>query len=794
MLSGSTELHRVSYLAQRSKLWSTTVTIGYHKLVNSKITTALLICLAASSSAQTPVVPKDGTDRQTVTKILGFEEQTGGPLPMGWNGTPAGTISADKDIAHSGQWSERMERDVSSASTFTTLTKSLPIDFLGKEIELHGFLRTSDVKGYATLWLREDGEGSVLRFVNMQKSNLQGTTPWTEYAVTLPIDPDARTVVFGALIQGTGITWVDDLQLLVDGKPIAEAVAAPPRQVTVLDRVHDFDNGSGVSIESLNDVQTKNLMTLGRVWGFLKYHHPTVTSGQYHWDYELFHILPSVLKASTQTEAQDVIVHWIDRLGSVPPCHTCSHLEPANLSLKPDLVWLKDQKLLGSQLSSRLESIYENRPSGNQFYVTRTPIGNPQFDHEQLYGQIKLPDAGFQLLALYRFWNIMQYWSPNREIAGQDWPEALREFIPQVALARTSDAYQLAMMALIARVNDTHTNLWSSIRLRPPIGNCQFPVNIRFINGQAVVTSYVAPKAGPASGFMLGDIVEQIDGQTVAQLLKQWSPLYADSNEAARLRDSGQSLTRGECGPASTVVRRGDQMTSLHSVRIEAGSLDSLSNKHDLPGDTFRLLSKDVAYLKLSSVKAADIPRYMEQARNTKGMIVDIRNYPSEFVVFALGQFLVTQPTPFARFTSADLANPGAFIWGQPVMLQPGATHYGGRVVVLVDEITQSQAEYTTMAIQSSRNAIVVGSMTAGADGNVSKTPLPGNLSSMISGLGVYYPDETQTQRIGVRVDVKSYPTIAGIRAGRDEVLESGIQQILGPAVSASEIEQLVQH
>jgi C-terminal processing protease CtpA/Prc len=632
-----------------------------------------------------------------------------------------------------------------------------------------------------------------LRFVNMQKMNLHGTTPWTEYSVTLPIDEDARTIVFGAIIQGTGITWVDDLQLLVDGKPIAEAMAAPPRQVTVLDRVHDFDKGSGVSVESLNDLQINNLVTLGRVWGFLKYHHPAVTSGQSHWDYELFHILPAVLKASTRSEAQDVIVHWIDRLGSAPPCQTCSHLELANLSLKPDLAWLKDQKLLGSQLNARLESIYENRPRGDQFYVSRTPIGNPQFDHELLYGQIKLPDAGFQLLALYRFWNIMQYWSPYREIAGQDWPGVLREFIPRAALARTSEAYQLAMMALIAKANDTHTNLWSSIRLRPPTGKCQFPVNVRFINGQAVVTSYAAPEAGPASGFMPGDIVEQIDSQPVAQSLRQWGPMYGDSNEAARLRDSGRALTQGECGAASSVVRRGDQTISLHPVRVETGSLDSLSYTHDLPGDTFRLLSKDIAYLKLSSVKASDVPRYMEKARNTKGMIVDIRNYPSEFVVFTLGQFLVTQPTPFARITSADFANPGAFIWGQPVMLQPGATHYGGKVVILVDEITQSQAEYTTMALQSSPNAIVVGSTTAGADGNFSNTPLPGNLKSMISGLGIYYPNKTPTQRIGVHLDIRAYPTIPGIKADRDEVLETGIRKILGPAMPASEIEQLVQ-
>jgi C-terminal processing protease CtpA/Prc len=761
--------------------------------VNSKHTLTFLFCLTTSLFAQVSAAPKAGIDRQTVADVLGFEEQTGGPLPVGWSGTPSGTVSADKEIVHSGKWSARMERNVDSANTFTTLTKSLSVDFLGKEVQLRGFLRTSDVKGYATLWLREDGEGSVLRFVNMQKTNLQGTTPWTEYSVILNLVPDARRIVFGALIQGTGTAWVDDLHLLVDGKPIAEAAAAPPRPVTVLDRVHDFDRGSGVSIESLNEVQTKNLVTLGRVWGFLKYHHPAVTSGQSHWDYELLSILPDVLKASSQSEAQAAIVRWIDRLGPVTHCGSCSHLELANLSLKPDLAWLRDQKLLGSQLSSRLKFIYENRPSGNQFYVSRTSIGNPQFDHELLYVQIKLPDPGFQLLALYRFWNIMQYWSPNRDIAGQDWPKVLREFIPRIALAKSSEGYELAMMALIAKANDTHTNLWSSIRLRPPTGKCQFPVNVRFINNQAAVTSYADPEVGPSSGFMPGDIVEQIDGQPVVQLLKQWRPLYADSNEAARLRDTGQSLTQGECGAASVVVRRGKQKVSVHPVRVEARSLDGLSYRHDLPGDTFRLLTKEIAYLKLSSVKASDISKYMEQARNTKGMIVDIRNYPSEFVPFALGQFLVTQSTPFVRFTFADFANPGAFIWGQPVMLQPAATHYGGKVVVLVDEITQSQAEYTTMALQSSPNAIVVGSTTAGADGNVSEISLPGNLNSMISGLGIYYPNKTPTQRIGVRLDIRTYPTISGIKSGRDEALETAIRQIVGPALPASEIEQLVQ-
>ena len=49
----------------------------------------------------------------------------------------------------------------------------------------------------------------------------------------------------------------------------------------------------------------------------------------------------------------------------------------------------------------------------------------------------------------------------------------------------------------------------------------------------------------------------------------------------------------------------------------------------------------------------------------------------------------------------------------------------------------------------------------------------------MISGIGVFYPDKKPTQRVGIVPDVESRPTIAGIRDGRDEVLEEGIRQIL---------------
>lgn len=76
------------------------------------------------------------------------------------------------------------------------------------------------------------------------------------------------------------------------------------------------------------------------------------------------------------------------------------------------------------------------------------------------------------------------------------------------------------------------------------------------------------------------------------------------------------------------------------------------------------------------------------------------------------------------------------------------------------------------------KGSVIVGSTTAGADGNVSSIVLPGGLQTMISGVGVYYPDGTETQRIGIVPDIIVKPTIEGIKIGKDEVLEKAIELI----------------
>ena len=713
-------------------------------------------------------------------------------MPAGWGGGPPGTIFADNVVKHTGKWAARIERKPDSPQEFSTLTKSLPMNFKGSRIELRGFVRTEDVSGFAGLWLREDGVEESLEFDGMQRRQLKGTTEWTEYAVALPVNPDGRILYFGFLMAGTGKAWVDDLQLLVDGQPVWKAPEGDVNQ-TVLDRDHEFDEGSKVVLSELTPVQVENLATLAHVWGFLKYYHPKVTSGQLHWDYELFRVMPAVLAAPDRAGANAVLLRWVEGLGGLKPDINASPEVP-DVQLRPDLSWIENEALLGKELSERLRAVRAApRPYGGQYYVTLAPIvSNPVFTHELFYPRIKFPDPGYQLLALFRYWNIIRYWYPYRDLLGEDWDAVLTEFIPRIGLAGNADAYQLELLALIAKVHDTHANLWSSLNVRPPVGDSQLPVTVRFVEGRPVVTDVTAVSGESSSGLQRGDVISAIGGSSVEELVRSWSPYYGASNEPTRLRDMARFMGRGPAGPVRVRVQRGNETVEVDATRVPIASLPKMTGlQHDLPGPAFRLLSREVAYLKLSAVKAAEAASYVEQAAGTKGWIIDARNYPSEFVVFALGAHFVDQPTDFARFTVGDLRDPGTFSFTKPLTLNPQASHYTGRVVILVDEVTWSQAEYTTMAFRVAPGALVVGSTTAGADGNVSQIPLPGDQHTPISGIGVFYPDKRPTQRIGIVPDVEVKPTLDGIRAGRDEVLEEALRQILGPQPPEEEIRKL---
>lgn len=71
--------------------------------------------------------------------------------------------------------------------------------------------------------------------------------------------------------------------------------------------------------------------------------------------------------------------------------------------------------------------------------------------------------------------------------------------------------------------------------------------------------------------------------------------------------------------------------------------------------------------------------------------------------------------------------------------------------------------------------ATIIGSTTAGADGDISYVSLPGDMSTVFSGLGIYYPDGGEIQQVGIVPDIICKPTITGVKAVRDEPLERDV-------------------
>ena len=750
---------------------------------NFCLSLALLLSLRGVALAQAPTTALNALN-------LDFERTNAQTKqPQGWTApSKVYQVATDSVVRHGGRYALRIQFDGprKEQSEFGVATLRVPASFQGKTIKLTGFLKTRNVQnGYAGLWLRVEGENGTLAFENTSKQNVHGDTDWKAYTIELPLDDKAEFILLGGILSATGTMWLDDLALTVDGQPLTQAPVKKP-VVYKADQDTAFRRGSGISLDNLTKQQVENLAVLGRVWGFVKYYHPAVARGDYNLDAAMLRVLPQVLGSKTAAARSQVLSTWVAGFGPVPACATCREPARDSIHMQADLAWLQNKKQLGAVLSKQLVYLRQNRNQDKHYYVRAAPgIGNPVFEHEYAYATPETPDAGLRLLSLYRYWNMIAYFFPYRYAIGEDWQPVLEEFIPQFAAATTAEQYRLRALALIARIHDTHANIYGNDKvLGAYLGQYHAPVQVRFVEGQAVVTDYFEPTLGAATTLQKGDVVLAVARVKVADFVKARKPIAPASNEPTQLRNIARSLLRGSTEQVDLLIRRDGKEFPVTVKRYLPKLLNLAVNNGtpDPKAPAWKLLPNNIGHLTLGTIRTAQLPEIMEAAKNTKGLVIDIRNYPSEFVVFSLSQYLLAKPTQFVRFSQPLVTYPGMFehtpVLGLPAGKGPA---YPGKVVILVNELSQSQSEYTTMALRTVPGSVVVGSTTAGADGNVSAITLPGNISTMISGIGVYYPDGRETQRIGIVPDVAVTPTIKGIREGRDEVLERAVQLIEKP-------------
>lgn len=522
----------------------------------------------------------------------------------------------------------------------------------------------------------------------------------------------------------------------------------------------------------------QDLAILGKVWGFLKYHHPSVDEGTYNWDQELVDIFPSVLEAKTAVERNHLLERWVDGLGMVEVGFIPAQ-EQATVKLSPDLDWI-NVDTLGNTLVEKLRLIQKAKRKDVHHYIGYVSgIQNPLFKNEEPYSSVSFPSVELRLLALYRYWNIIHYYFPYKNQTDEPWSKVLEKFIPKFLEANSELEYKLAVLSLIAHVQDTHANIWSQDSVLSAYrGKNYSAILLSFIEDKVVVTGNRIEELGRQTGLKQGDVIESVDGKPIAALLKERLPFTPASNYSTQLRDFTRDLLCSN-DTAVTVTYSRDSNLMTATIRCYSPNQVTLPSRMQRKDTCFRLLTPDIAYLYLGNIKNEYLPKLMPEVLKTKGLIIDLRCYPSEFMVFTLGTYLLAEPTPFVKFARPNLETPGLFTFTNPLKVgRYNSDYYKGKVVVLVNELTQSQAEYTAMAFRAAPDAKVIGSTTSGADGNVSEIFLPGGIRTLISGIGVYYPDGRETQRIGIIPDIEVKPTIKGIAEGRDEVLEKAIELI----------------
>lgn len=533
-----------------------------------------------------------------------------------------------------------------------------------------------------------------------------------------------------------------------------------------------YDHGSNIVFPEMTPPLVDNLELLGRVWGFLKYHHPTISKGAYNWDYELFQMLPGYLQVTDNKQRDAYLAKWILHYGKIP-VHKDIKPVDTNAVLKPDLAWINPDNL-SPKLYKLLTNIYQNRNNGYYYVSYESPwLKVAKFKNENDYAEMECPDAGFRLLALYRYWNMVYYFFPYRYLMDADWNTVMRNHIPSFVLANDKKTYWKSVKRLIAQIDDTHGAVWSSKPLK--LSHEYFPpFRVKFLqNDTMVVSSYWNSEKLGSAGPHIGDIITHLDGEPVSYWVDSLAPYYAASNHRAKLRQLTWHICNGPDSSVSiTFVSNGIQKEAT----VSRYDFDEFGFEFRTDSICYKDLGDSIGYVSMDDITEEWVKRIADTLHTTKGLILDLREYPNETINYKFYSILSDKSRPFFKSTCPEISNPGAFSWTKPNYTGKGKQAYKGKIAILIDEQSQSHAEFCTMMYRTLPNSIVIGNTTAGADGNVVGIRLPGGVCSYFSGIGIYYPDGMETQRVGIIPDIYVWPTVNGIKEGRDELLEKALE------------------
>ncbi len=320
---------------------------------------------------------------------------------------------------------------------------------------------------------------------------------------------------------------------------------------------------------------------------------------------------------------------------------------------------------------------------------------------------------------------------------------------------------------MLAELEDSHVNVIDDDG-NSHVEQALLPIALQAVDGELVVAA-----SQDTEHVQAGDRIVAVDGEPAAEWISDRLAHHSGPHHR-NMRRVGFDLLVGPKGEERTLkVARNDQQ-----IEIELGhELDELLTVRTRnPVDE---LVEGVVYIDLDRIEQPELDRALSGLDEARAVVFDLRGYPSGLQPGFLGR-LMDREDDFegwmrvlvAQGPNGDLVEGQRFEWGLPA-IEP---HIQVPVVFLTDASAISYSESILGLVKYHGLGTIVGSNTAGANGNILRLSLPGQFEVIYTGMRVIGPDGEIIQGRGIEPDVHVEPTVEGLREGRDEVLERALE------------------
>jgi len=414
------------------------------------------------------------------------------------------------------------------------------------------------------------------------------------------------------------------------------------------------------------------------------------------------------------------------------------------------------------------------------------------------------PEADrWQGTAEQKVWGLMQVWGAVKynfaffeKVPGLDWDAVVRTAVHRVLDAPDQEEYYRRLDELTAVLHDGHTLVVSEWIRGDSYDNP--PLEFEVVEDRIVLARTGDTEEIRAQGIRPGmELVAVGEGVPVRRWLRDHALRYYPGSTPQNGDAFGMFLfLRGPKSTRVTLALRDErgptrEVTLTRDSRNRDGSIFRPRIRDFPPLVETRMVSDGVAYLRIATFDDERVPAEVDAALDRldlarlRGLVLDLRYNigGDDSFAYPVVARLVDRPVAGLAWRTPEY-HPAYASWGKaerplrggPVRIEPDPRRrYGGPLVVLVGANTMSTAEDFLVPLDASGRALIVGEPTAGTTGNPVNVPLPGGAVLRVCSLWCTYPDGREFVGRGISPHVVVRPTVAGIRAHRDEALERAL-------------------